>query len=218
MDEITKLQPEEVVIPEVIESETPVTSVPAPVVPLPVSRGSSGRSGFGGNRGGRGGFGGRGGRGGMRRGGDRPKSEFDQKVLEIARVSRVTKGGKRFSFRATIVIGDGKGRVGVGMAKGKDVAQSVQKAVNQAKKYLFIVPLNHGTIPYQVEAKYNSAVVILKPGRGGVKAGGPVRVVAKLAGITGLTGKLVERTNNKLNIAQATMKALRMIRPLTKRQ
>ena len=100
------------------------------------------KQGFGGGRGGRGGgqFGGRGGRSGMRRGGDRPKSEFDQKVLEIARVSRVTKGGKRFSFRATIVIGDGKGRVGVGMAKGKDVAQSVQKAVNQAKKYLFIVP------------------------------------------------------------------------------
>ena len=186
--------------------------VPVTVIP-PVSRAPS-RGGFGG-RGSRGGgqFGGRGGRGGMRRGGERPKSEFDQKVLEIARVSRVTKGGKRFSFRATIVIGDGKGRVGVGMAKGKDVAQSVQKAVNQAKKYLFMVPLKNGTIPYQVEAKYNSAVVILKPARGGVKAGGPVRVVAKLAGITGLTGKLVERTNNKLNIAQATMKALRKIRP-----
>ncbi len=197
--------------------------VPAPAAPAAPSRGPAtgtrlpaGRQGGFGGRGGRGGgqFGGRGGRGGMRRGGDRPKSEFDQKVLEIARVSRVTKGGKRFSFRATIVIGDGKGRVGVGMAKGKDVAQSVQKAVNQAKKYLFVVPLKHGTIPYQVEAKYNSAVVILKPGRGGVKAGGPVRVVAKLAGITGLTGKLVERTNNKLNIAQATIKALKMIRPL----
>jgi len=223
MDEIIEPKLEEVItVP--IEPE-------APVVPAPISRGpetgvrlpakpaspSTGRSGFGGGRGGRGGggqFGGRGGRGGMRRGGDRPKSEFDQKVLEIARVSRVTKGGKRFSFRATIVIGDGKGRVGVGMAKGKDVAQSVQKAVNQAKKYLFMVPLRNGTIPYQVEAKYNSAVVILKPGRGGVKAGGPVRVVAKLAGITGLTGKLIERTNNKLNIAQATIKALRKIRPL----
>ncbi len=222
MDEITKPQPEEVttpVTPAPVESQTPV-------VPAPVSRGPetgmrlpASRQGFSGNRGGRGGFGGgRGGRGGMRRGGDRPKSEFDQKVIEIARVSRVTKGGKRFSFRATIVIGDGKGRVGVGMAKGKDVAQSVQKSVNQAKKHLFMVPLRHGTIPYQVEAKYNSAVVILKPGRGGVKAGGPVRVVAKLAGITGLTGKLIERTNNKLNIAQATMKALRMIRPLAQRK
>lgn len=170
------------------------------------------------DRGGRrGGFrrGGRGGgrSGGPRRGGaDRPRSEFDQRVLDIARVSRVTKGGKRFSFRATVVIGDGKGKVGVGMAKGKDVAQSVQKAVNQARKNLIVVPLKNGTIPYHVEAKFHSAVVILKPGKGGVKAGGPVRVVAKLSGITALTGKLVERTNNKVNIAMATIEALKKIR------
>jgi len=124
----------------------------------------------------------------------------------------VTKGGKRFSFRATIVIGDMKGKVSVGMAKGKDVAQSVQKAYNQAKKTLVKVPIIDGTIPYQVNAKYNSAVVVLKPARGGVKAGGPVRVVAKLAGITSLTGKLTERTNNKINIAMATIKALQMLR------
>jgi len=210
--EIAEVTPE-VSVP-VEPTPTPATSAPAPEAPQGDNRRlPAGRQGFGG-RGGRGGgqFGGRGGRGGNRRGGDRPKSEFDQKVLELARVSRVTKGGKRFSFRATIVIGDGKGRVGVGMAKGKDVQQSVQKAVNQAKKHLFMVPMKNGTIPYQVEAKYNSAVVILKPGRGGVKAGGPVRVVAKLAGITGLTGKLIERTNNKLNIAQATIKALQKIR------
>ncbi len=140
------------------------------------------------------------------------KPEYDQKVLDIARVARVTKGGKRFSFRATIVIGDNKGKVGVGIAKGKDVAQSVQKAYNQAKKNLITVPLVHGTIPYQVEAKYSSAVVILKPAKGGVKAGGPVRVVAKLSGMTGLTGKLTERTNNKLNIAMATIEALKKIR------
>src|SRR3989344_5731331 len=100
------------------------------------------------------------------------------------------------------------------MAKGKDVAQSVQKAVNQAKKYLFVVPLKHGTIPYQAEAKYNSAVVILKPGRGGVRAAGPVRLVPKLAGIPVLRDNLIERTNNKPNNAKATIKALRMIRPL----
>jgi len=212
MDEIIEPQSENTELtPEVT---VPVEPAPIPAAPVPAAEAPrGGRGGFGG-RGGRGGgqFGGRGGRGGNRRGGERPKSEFDQKVLELARVSRVTKGGKRFSFRATIVIGDGKGRVGVGMAKGKDVQQSVQKAVNQAKKHLFMVPMKNGTIPYQVEAKYNSAVVILKPGRGGVKAGGPVRVVAKLAGITGLTGKLIERTNNKLNIAQATIKALQKIR------
>lgn len=176
---------------------------------------------FGGHSfGGQGGQGGRGGRGG--RGGDRggrrfnanreAKSEFEQKVLDIARVTRVTKGGKRFSFRATIVIGDGKSRVGVGMGKGKDVAQSMQKAFNKAKKELITVPTVNGTIPYQVESKYNSAVVLLKPAKGGVKAGGPVRVVAKLAGIKALTGKLVERTNNKINIARATIEALRHLK------
>ena len=171
---------------------------------------------FGGGRGGRGRFGGGrpggrpgrpGGRGGMER-----KQEYEQKVLAIDRVSRVTKGGKRFSFRATIVIGDGKGKVGVGLAKGKDVAQSVQKAYNQAKKNMLVVPIKDGTIPYQVEAKYNSAVVLLKPARGGVKAGGPVRVVAKLSGITRLTGKIIGRTNNKVNIAMATIEALKKIK------
>lgn len=161
-------------------------------------------------------------RGGQRRGPDsrnrRPgrfeyvKPEYEQKVLDIARVARVTKGGKRFSFRATIVIGDMRGKVGVGIAKGKDVAQSVQKAYNQAKKNLVNVVLVNGTIPYQVEAKYSSAVVILKPSKGGVKAGGPVRVVAKLSGIISLTGKLIERTNNKLNIAMAAIKALQKIK------
>lgn len=166
---------------------------------------------------GRGGFN-RGGRGGGPRGRrpDRPgfdrKPEYEQKVLAIDRVSRVTKGGKRFSFRATIAIGDGKGKVGVGMAKGVDVVQSIQKAYNQAKKNIITVTIKDGTIPYQVEAKYSSAVVLLKPARGGVKAGGPVRVVAKLSGITALTGKLLQRTNNKVNIAMATMEALKKIR------
>ena len=186
---------------------TPASAPPiAEQAPRPVSQR------FGGQRGGgRGGFGGRGRRPGGR-GGFANKSEYDQKVLDIARVSRVTKGGKRFSFRATIVIGDGKGKVGVGMAKGKDVAQSVQKAFNQAKKNLVTVLIKDGTILYQVEAKYNSAVVLLKPARGGVKAGGPVRVVAKLSGITKLTGKLLERTNNKVNIAMATIEALKKLR------
>ena len=142
------------------------------------------------------------------------KSEYEQKVLDIARVTRVTKGGKRFSFRTTIVMGDAKGKVGLGMAKGKDVAQSIQKASNKAKKNMVVVPLVGGTIPYHVEAKYNSAKVVLKPSKSGVKAGGPVRVVAKLAGITSLTGKLLGRTNNKINIAQATLKALKSIRPI----
>jgi len=194
-----------------IEISQPATPI-VPTAPVAQTSHTSGRFGGqrGGRGGGRGGFGGRGRPGG--RGGFANKSEYDQKVLDIARVSRVTKGGKRFSFRATIVIGDGKGKVGVGMAKGKDVAQSVQKAFNQAKKNLVTVLIVDGTILYQVEAKYNSAVVLLKPARGGVKAGGPVRVVAKLSGITKLTGKLLRRTNNKVNIAMATISALQKLR------
>ena len=158
----------------------------------------------------------RGDRRGFRRGGDfsgEKKSEYEQKVLDIARVTRVTKGGKRFSCRTTIAIGDGKGKIGLGMAKGKDVAQSIQKAFNKAKKNLIVVPLTGGgTIPHQVEAKYSSAEVILKPSKSGVKAGGPVRVVVKLAGIVSLTGKLISRTNNKINIAKATIEALKKIK------
>ena len=205
-----------------MENETPnntnvLDSTSSPqATPAAATRTEEAPKRFGSQRGsrgggsGRGGFGGRGRPGG--RGGFANKSEYDQKVLDIARVSRVTKGGKRFSFRATIVIGDGKGKVGVGMAKGKDVAQSVQKAFNQAKKNLVTILIKDGTIPYQVEAKHNSAVVLLKPARGGVKAGGPVRVVAKLSGITRLTGKLLRRTNNKVNIAMATIEALKKLR------
>lgn len=140
----------------------------------------------------------------------REKSEYDSKVLDIARVTRVTKGGKRFSFRATVATGDGRGRVGVGVAQGKDVAQSVQKATHQAKRELITVPIRLGTIPHEVSFKYGSAVVMLKPAAlgSGVKAGGPVRAVAKLAGIENITAKLIGRTGNKINIARATIGAL----------
>lgn len=182
----------------------PVQGAPAPATTRPHDprQGGGPRRQFGRRPGGR----------GPRSSRPTEKPEFDSKTIDIARVTRVTKGGKRFSFRTTIVIGDGKGRVGVGMAKGKDVAQSIQKATHQAKKHMFTVVTVNGTIPYQVDAKYHSARVILKPSKGGVKAGGPVRVVAKLAGITSLTGKLIERTNNKINIAMATFEALRKLR------
>lgn len=185
------------------------TSLPQQPAPQPALQKNQNPFGFRGRGGGSGGRG----RGRSKFGDADRKSEYEQTVLDIARVARVTKGGKRFSFRATIVIGDGKGKVGVGIAKGKDVAQSIQKAFNRAKKTLITIPLTkEGTIAYQVEAKYSSAKVILKPARGGVKAGGPVRVVAKLLGITSLTGKLLKRTNNKLNIAMATIEALKKIK------
>lgn len=201
----TNNQPvEEPTVPAAVPANAPAQT-PEPMRPM--------RGGRFGTRGGRTGAGGRpGGRGGPRR--DRPmeKPEFDQRTLEIARVARVTKGGKRFSFRATVVAGNGKGRVGVGTAKGRDVQQSIQKAYNQAKKNLTTIVTKDGTIPYQVDGKYSSATVILKPSKSGIKAGGAVRVVAQMAGISGLTGKLTGRTNNKINIARATMLALSKIR------
>lgn len=153
----------------------------------------------------------RGRRGGDKRfGAPKEKSEFDSQTLDIARVTRVTKGGKRFSFRATVVVGDRKGRVGMGVAQGHDVAQSLQKATNKARKSVVTIPIKKGTIPHSIEFKYNSAVVLLKPSSSGsgVKAGGPVRAVVKLAGIENITGKLIERTGNKINIARATIGAL----------
>ena len=158
-------------------------------------------------RGGRGG-----GRGGRGFGAPREKSEYDQKVLDIARVTRVTKGGKRFSFRITVVIGDGKSKVGVGIGKGVDIAQSMQKAFNRAKKNLIIVPIVNGTIPYQVESKFHSAVVLLKPAKGGVKAGGAVRVVADMGGVRNVSSKILSRSPNKLNNARAAIEAFSRLR------
>lgn len=155
----------------------------------------------------------RGGRGGYSRA-PKEKDEFDSRLLDLARVARVTKGGKRFSFRATVVVGDGKGRVGVGTAQGHDVAQSMQKATQKAKKGIIRVAINKGTIPHEVIYKYCSAVVLVKPAPmgNGVKAGGPVRIIAKLAGIENITAKLLERTGNKINIARATIEALRSLK------
>jgi small subunit ribosomal protein S5 len=197
--------------------EAPITDAApaAPVATVPAEPQRRGPGGRGQMRGGRGGFGGgRGGQGGRGRPqrGPQEKPEFDQKTLDIARVSRVTKGGKRFSFRATVVAGNGKGRVGVGLAKGRDVQQSILKAYHQAKKNLVNVAIKDGTILYQVDGKYSSATVLLKPSKSGIKAGGAVRVVAQMAGISSLTGKLTGRTNNKINIARATILALTKIR------
>jgi small subunit ribosomal protein S5 len=189
-----------------------------PTNPTPASQPQPQRNEQGGQRPLRGGrFGMRGGRGGRpgrgpRQRPPREKPEFDQKTLDLSRVVRVTKGGKRFSFRATVAAGNGKGRVGVGVAKGRDVQQSIQKAYYQAKRKLVNVPIKDGSIPYQVDGKFAGAKVMLKPSTSGIKAGGAVRVIAQLAGIEALTGKLISRTNNKLNIARATIAALQSIR------
>ena len=147
-------------------------------------------------------------------GGDRERNEFDQKVVEVKRVTRVVAGGKRMRFRACVIIGDRKGRVGYGLAKGLDVQQSVQKAATQAKKRLVTVTLQNGTIPHAVHMKFAAAKIVIKPAPigTGIKAGGAVRVVFELAGIPNAVAKILG-SNNKINNTKATINALKRLKP-----
>ena len=142
------------------------------------------------------------------------KEEFKDKVLDLRRVTRVTAGGKRFRFRVTVIIGDEKGRVAAGIAKGLDVQQAIAKAKSNAKRKIVHVPLVGRTIPHEVEAKFSAAEVRLKPAKPGhgLVAGGAVRVVLSLAGIKDVTAKCLGRTPNKLTNALATIEALKQLR------
>jgi len=137
------------------------------------------------------------------------KPEFEQKMVDLARVTRVTKGGKQMNFRALMVIGDKKGRVGYGLAKGKDVTLAISKAVEQAKKKMEKINLHNGTIPHSIKEKYKAAKILLKPAPEGtgVKAGGPMRVVLDLAGIENIVGKMMG-SKNKINNVKCTYNAL----------
>lgn len=137
------------------------------------------------------------------------KREYDHKVLDIARVARVMAGGRRFSFRAAVVIGDRNGKVGVGVGKGADTAIAIDKAINSAKKKLVKINVETGTVPVDATAKFGSANVILKPAKEGkgIVAGGAIRTVVDLVGIKNITAKMLGG-NNKLNNARATVKAL----------
>ena len=141
---------------------------------------------------------------------ERPKSEFDQKIVDIRRVTRVVKGGRRFSFSVSMVIGNKKGSVGVGVGKASDTALAIEKAVRNAKKNLIKLKLTENmSIPYEVEAKYNASVVAIRPAKGrGVVAGSSVRTVLELAGVTEVGAKIFSRTKNKLNNARVAIKAL----------
>jgi small subunit ribosomal protein S5 len=143
---------------------------------------------------------------------------FEQKLLELRRVTRVVAGGKRMSFRAVMIIGDKAGTVGIGLAKGKDVQQATTKSLFQAKKNLIQVPLVNGTIPHETRAKHSSAQIMLKPAREGhgLIAGGASRIVLSFAGVKNVTAKLLGRTPNKLTNAMATIKALAKLRLLQK--
>lgn len=140
----------------------------------------------------------------------REPQEFEQQIVDLARVTRVTKGGKQLSFRATLVIGDKKGRVGYGTSKGNDVQIAVEKALKKAKKNLIKVPMVNGTIPHAVQAKFKAAKVLIKPAPkgSGIIAGSAVRTVLELAGVPNASAKMVGKTNNKITNVKAAFDAL----------
>jgi small subunit ribosomal protein S5 len=171
-----------------------------------------------GNQGGRGGRNDR----GDRRGGRRPEiapeeKQFDERTLHVDRVARVVKGGRRFRFRALVVVGDRKHKVGIGIAKGADVTAAVTKATDVAKKHMITVPLYKGTLPHETEAKVAGARILIKPASAGTGliAGGVVRTILEVAGISNALSKSLGSTN-KANTAYATLAALQQIVPAGK--
>jgi len=151
--------------------------------------------------------------GGQRRdAGKREPEEFEQKLIEIKRVTRVQKGGKRMRFRALVVIGDRKGRVGYGMGKGLDVTQAITKATASAKKRVIVVSLRRASIPHPVRYSYKASSLYMKPApRGtGIKAGGAIRQVLDVAGVGNVVAKMLG-SGNKTNNVKATYEALRSL-------
>ena len=152
------------------------------------------------------------GRQGNRSFGPRPQSEFEERIVQIDRVARVQKGGRRFRFRATVVVGDRKGRVGLGVSKGADVQTAIRKAVDDAKKHVINVVIFRQSIPFSLLTRFAGAKLLLRPARPGtgIIAGGSVRPVIELSGITNILAKCLG-SDNRINNAKATMKALEQI-------
>ena len=140
--------------------------------------------------------------------------QYEEVVINIDRVSRVVKGGRRFRFKALVVIGDGKNKVGIGVAKGADVQAAIAKATDVAKKHVVVIAIDKTTIPHDTEVRFSGAQVLLKPAAPGtgIIAGGVVRSVIAVTGIKNLLSKSLGSTN-KVNIAYATVEALKSLVP-----
>lgn len=166
------------------------------------------------SRGGRGRRGGRGDRRGRRNDRREEDKQFEEQTISIDRVSRTVKGGRRLRFKALVVVSDRKARVGVGVAKGRDVQQAIEKANNVAKRNMITIPLVNNTIPHEIEVKYGASRVMLKPAAPGtgIIAGGVVRAIIGTTGVTNLVTKLLGSTN-KVNTAYATINALKALKP-----
>ncbi len=144
---------------------------------------------------------------------ERPRSEYDQKMVDIRRVTRVTSGGRRMSFAVTLAIGDKKGTVGLGTGKGADTAIAIAKALKQAKKNLIKLNLTDKmSLPHEVRAKFNASSLVIRPNNAkGMVAGSSVREILTLAGVHNVTGKINTGSKNKLSNARAAMKALALV-------
>lgn len=198
---------EKEIIKEAAEVVVPIEVVADDVVAEPVTKAAA-------VRGGRGAIRGRSPRGGGRGRAPRERGEFEQVTIDARRVARVMAGGRRFNFSLVIVIGDKKGRVGVGLGKGVDTALAIDKATRDAKKHLItVLRTTSGSIPHQVRTKYASSTVEIIPSKGrGLVAGSAVRTVLDLAGVTDVVTKIHSRSKNKLTIARATVEALKKLR------
>jgi small subunit ribosomal protein S5 len=150
---------------------------------------------------------------------DKPKSEYEEHVLQVDRVSRTVKGGKRMRFRALVIIGNRAGKIGMGVGKASEVVDAVAKATTFAKKHILEIPIVNDTIPFPIEINNGAAHLILKPAKAGtsVIAGGTIRVICNLAGIKNLVAKILG-TANKINNAQTTLQALETISKQWKEQ
>ena len=144
---------------------------------------------------------------------DEDREELDERVIDITRVAKVVKGGRRFAFRTVVIVGDNKGRVGIGVGKSRGVPESIRKGSDAAKKRMSHVSLSGTTIPHEVVAKHGGAVVMLRPASPGtgVIAGGSVRAVLEAAGVRDILSKS-QGSSNMLNVAVATLKALSMLK------